>query len=199
MNGLVASILTQRGFPITGDQSQKRFMGLKLQVLREKILVEDKFDIGEGLAEEAYSRLDEIFKNDLKSIPFIKDVIEALKRNDIPYCVASSGTHGKMHMTLGITGLLPLFEGVLFSSTQVKRGKPYPDLFLLAAETMGYRAEKCVVVEDSVPGVQAARSANMRVMAYVIDKNSPKAELEAKGGELFDDMRNLPKLFGLTE
>ena len=61
----------------------------------------------------------------------IHDVINKL---ELSYCVASSGEHEKMQTTLGITGLLPYFVGKLFSVTEVARGKPYPDVFLYAAE-----------------------------------------------------------------
>ncbi len=64
----------------------------------------------------------------------VREVLEALT---VPYCIASSGDHAKMRTTLGATGLLPLFEGRLFSGAEVARGKPAPDVFLLAAERMG--------------------------------------------------------------
>jgi HAD superfamily hydrolase (TIGR01509 family) len=113
-----------------------------------------------------------------------------------PKCVASSGLLGDVRDNLARTGLLPHF-GVerLFVAAMVKRGKPAPDLFLLAAERMGANPRDCVVIEDSVPGIQGARAAGMRVLAYCAQHNDADA-LVAAGGEPFRHMRDLPGLIG---
>lgn len=198
MNSLIASVITSRGFSITGKQSQERFMGLKLDHIREKILSENSHDIGDGLPSEVHSRIHEVFDN-VQPVPHIESVVQTLKQEAIPYCVASSGPHEKMHMTLGNSGLLHLFESVLYSSTQVSRGKPHPDLFQLAASEMGFAVEKCVVIEDSLPGVLAARAAGIRVLGYVADPLSRKDEMLFNGAELFHDMREVPSLLGLED
>jgi HAD superfamily hydrolase (TIGR01509 family) len=64
-------------------------------------------------------------------------------------CVASSGTHEKMALTLGLVGLRDRFAGRIFSATEVAAGKPAPDLFLHAAARSGVPPHRCVVVEDS--------------------------------------------------
>lgn len=109
-------------------------------------------------------RRNQAFQAELKEIPGIQDVLLSL---DIPYCLASSGDVEKIHTTLGITGLLHFFEGKIFSSQMVKRGKPFPDLFLLAAEKSNVKPENCLVIEDSVPGVRAGVAAGMRVMGFL--------------------------------
>lgn len=93
-------------------------------------------------------------------------VAEAVAALGIPSCVASSSDPVRLRHTLGLTGLLPLFEGRVFSSTMVARGKPFPDLFLHAAAAMGAAPGRCLVIEDSVPGVTAARAAGMRVVGF---------------------------------
>jgi HAD superfamily hydrolase (TIGR01509 family) len=118
----------------------------------------------------------------------------ALQAGGIATCVASSGAPEKMRFTLGLTGLWDLFEGRIFSSSQVPRGKPFPDLFLHAAIAMDVQPFDCVVIEDSVPGTQAARSAGMRALAYTGAPYANRAALAAAGAELFDDMKALPAL-----
>ena len=81
-------------------------------------------------------------------------------------CVASSSQPERIRLSLSVTGLLDLFEPDIFSATMVERGKPAPDLFLLAAERMGVAPSACVVVEDSPAGIEAARRAGMRVIAF---------------------------------
>ena len=103
------------------------------------------------------------FEDHLRPIQGIEQVLQSINAN---YCVASSGPHQKIRKTLGVTGLLPLFEGKIFSSTDVGKGKPEPDLFLHACSMMGYTPQQTIVIEDSLAGIQAARSAGMRVFVY---------------------------------
>lgn len=142
--------------------------------------------------------LPDVFRNGLDPIPHVGEAVQAIASAGIPFCVASSGQLTKMRLTLGLTGLLPYFEQSLFSVSMVSRGKPFPDLFLYAAQAMGHAPEACVVVEDSVAGVMAARAAGMRALAYAGDPESEREGLAAAGGELFDDMRELPRLIGLA-
>ena len=111
-------------------------------------------------------------------------------------CVASSGPHHKMAVTLRAAGLWERFEGRIFSATEVAHGKPAPDLFLHAAREMGFDPASTAVVEDSVPGVQAARAAGMRALAFAADVDPGAEALAAAGGEVFDDMAALPALLG---
>ncbi|WP_287087554.1 HAD-IA family hydrolase [Mesorhizobium sp.] len=86
------------------------------------------------------------------------------------------------------------FEHALFSSTMVSRGKPFPDLFLHAAGTMGFAPADCIVIEDSVAGTLAGIAAGMRVFSYYGDPHSDRDGLTEAGGILFDDMRELAGL-----
>jgi HAD superfamily hydrolase (TIGR01509 family) len=104
-----------------------------------------------------------VFEAELTAVDGIHGALKALRCST---CVASSGTHEKMRLTLGLTGLLDHFRGRIYSVTEVGRGKPAPDLFLHAAERSGVPPERCVVVEDSRSGVAAARAAGMRSLGY---------------------------------
>ena len=102
------------------------------------------------------------FETDLKPIEGVREAILSLP---YPRCVASSSVPERIALSLRVTGLSDLFDDI-FSSTQVPRGKPAPDLFLHAASSMNARPEDCVVIEDSVAGVQAALAAGMRVIGF---------------------------------
>jgi HAD superfamily hydrolase (TIGR01509 family) len=130
----------------------------------------------------------------LKAVPGVKEAIVTLQQAGLDTCVASSGSVDKMKFTLGLTGLWDLFGGRVFSAAQVPRGKPFPDLFLHAALDLDVQPFECVVIEDSVPGVQAARSAGMRVFAYAGAPHADRRALSGAGGFLFDDMKELPGL-----
>lgn len=110
-------------------------------------------------------RLETAFRTQLQPIAGIIDLLQAL---DQPYCVASNSGHERLRFTFASTGMAPLVEGRVFSADDVARGKPAPDLFLHAARTMGgVPPERCLVIEDSVTGVTAARAAGMRVAGFL--------------------------------
>ena len=108
-------------------------------------------------------RMAEHFRERLQPMPEAARTLAALH---VPFCVASNGPRAKTELTLGITGLLPLFEGRIFSAYDVGSWKPDPGLFLHAARAMGVAAQQCAVVEDSEPGVRAGLAAGMTV--YVL-------------------------------
>ena len=101
------------------------------------------------------------YAGDLKAIAHVADAIAAI---DLPKCVASSGTPEKIRHGLDCAGLYEQLAPHIFSATQVKRGKPAPDLFLFAAEQMRAAPARCLVIEDSVPGVTGAVAAGMRCL-----------------------------------
>ena len=113
--------------------------------------------------EEIVLQTELAIKEVLKPEPSVRRVIRAL---DNKVCVASSGTHQKIRTSLTSAGLLSLFDGSIFSSEDVARGKPSPDLFLHAAACMGVSPSACCVIEDSAPGLQAAKEAGMQSIHY---------------------------------
>ncbi|MFD5319425.1 HAD family hydrolase [Streptomyces sp. NPDC127098] len=123
----------------------------------------------------------------------VDGVEEALNDLTIPVCVASNSSPASIRRTLEIAALSDLFEGRIFSAADVPRSKPAPDLFLHAAHSMGVEPERCVVIEDSAYGVQAARAAGMRAFGYC-GGLTPASRLKGPGTTLFDDMRDLPRM-----
>ena len=135
--------------------------------------------------------IDNALKKTVQAIDGIESVLQQLS---LPYCVASSGSHDKMKMTLGKTGLMRFFEGNIFSTSDVERGKPHPDIYLHAARTMGVEdPARCVVVEDSPIGVTGAVAAGMRVFGFA--ELMPAHRLHESGAHhVFERMHDLPEL-----
>jgi HAD superfamily hydrolase (TIGR01509 family) len=196
-NNVLCRWLTEAGYPVTYEDCRKRFAGRSMTSVQAEIEAEGHA-LGFHLMDRWYSSLDEIFGAGVEPVPHIEFVVEELRGAGIPWCVASSAKVDKMRLTLGTTGLIEHFRDVLFSATMVPRGKPFPDLFLHAAREMGHAPENCVVIEDSVWGTQAGIAAGMRVFSYHGDPHSDREGLAAAGGILFDDMRELPRLLGLS-
>jgi HAD superfamily hydrolase (TIGR01509 family) len=151
--------------------------------------------IGEPPPDELERRYREDINQALASSVQAIDGIEAvLAQLALPCCVASSGSHDKMRLTLGKTGLIGYFEGNIFSTSEVERGKPHPDIYLHAAARMGVSDPvRCVVIEDSPLGVTGAVSAGMRVFGFA--ELMPARKLhEAGAHKVFDRMFDLPSL-----
>jgi HAD superfamily hydrolase (TIGR01509 family) len=184
-----AEALSELGLQMTYEQSFQDFAGLGIPKTIE--IVEKR--LGRRLPAQweagVQARVNAAFEKELEPIP---GVLEALDSLNLDTCIASSGTHAKMELTLGLTGLYERFRGRIFSATEVDRGKPAPDLFLHAASMMGHEPSTCCVVEDSKPGILAARTAGMYALGYAA--TSAPQLLEEVANLVFSDMRLLPQL-----
>jgi HAD superfamily hydrolase (TIGR01509 family) len=187
--------LRAEGLDWTVEETMRRLMGRSLKSCVEICEAE----LGRKLPDDFVEKMQVVTYQSFRDAPLqpvagVKQAVVELQRAGLDTCVASSGALEKMRFTLGLTGLWDLFEGRIFSASQVPRGKPFPDLFLHAAIAMNVRPFACTVIEDSVPGIQAARSAGMRALAYAGAAHADPGALAAAGGELFDNMAMLPKM-----
>ncbi|MET7389056.1 HAD family hydrolase [Streptomyces sp. NPDC005529] len=178
------------GWPLTRQDVVARFIGRSHAAIREQVAAQLGDETAATWAEQFEERHREAV--DAELLP-VEGLPEALDGITLATCVASSGSHDKMRHTLGRTGLYERFAGRIFSATEVAHGKPAPDLFLYAARQMGVDPTACVVVEDSRPGIQAARAAGMRSLAYA-GGLTPAEELAGPDTVVFHDMRKLPAL-----
>ena len=105
----------------------------------------------------------------LLPIPGVENVIEFLCKNNVPFCVASSGSYKKTQGSLNRVGFLKFFSDRIYSSEGLKLGKPAPDIFLHAAKKMGINCQHSVVIEDSYYGVLAAVRSGAQTINYVGD------------------------------
>lgn len=190
-NRVMAAALREIGLDTSYEEVCREYIGLSMDQCVRRIERRLGGPVPDRFVEQLQERTFRAFRDGLQAVP---GVTEALRRIHTPVCVASSGEHEKMRLTLGHTGLLPRFEGRMFSATEVARGKPAPDLFLHAATTMGACPGRCAVIEDSLPGVQAARAAGMRVFGYAPETG--EAELASAGATVFKAMARLPELLG---
>jgi HAD superfamily hydrolase (TIGR01509 family) len=190
-NTVLAGLLTGAGLPTTFEQCMEIYRGRSIASVMELADQRHGAPLPEDIPERYYAEIEAVFTRDLDAVP---GIVAALDRITLPSCVASSGPHHKMAVTLRTTGLWERFEGRIFSATEVQRGKPAPDLFLHAAEQMGFDPAATAVVEDSVPGVEAARAAGMRALAFARGSADDATALAAAGGETFHDMAELPDL-----
>lgn len=188
-NTLLAAYLTELGHPTSYEESLRDYMGAAMHRVHD--LVEER--TGERLPADFddvfHARVFAAFERELEPVAGAVEVLEKLAADRVPYCVASSGSHERIRVGHRKTGLDRWFDdGRIFSSQDVGRGKPAPDLFLHAAERMGVAPEKCLVVEDSPLGVRAAVAAGMDVYGFTA---MTPAERLAGADRLFGDMGEL--------
>lgn len=189
-NQVFVEMLNELGLPLTLDDMFEQFVGHSMSQCLDKI----SSLLGKAPPEEFVPtyriRTKAALETKLLPIPGIED---ALDKITLPSCVASSGDHEKMRVTLGITGLWPRFEGRIFSATDVPNPKPAPDIFLYAARQCGASPAECLVIEDTPTGVTAAIAAGMTVLGY--SALTPAHRLLAAGAHhVFDSMADLPGL-----
>ena len=195
-----AETLTRHGYPITADEVLNRFLGVSDREAR--LMIEN--EIGRKLPNDFESQVKQatlqFYADDLRAISYVSEAIAAI---GLPKCVASSGTPEKIRHGLTCAGLYDQLAPHIFSASEVKRGKPAPDLFLFAAEQMQAAPAQCLVIEDSIPGVTGAVAAGMTVLGFHGGSHCPPGHadtLRAAGAIMtFEDMRQLPDLIAQVE
>ncbi|HTO85321.1 MAG TPA: HAD family hydrolase [Methylomirabilota bacterium] len=156
-----AEALAELGAAVTARDLLGRFVGTSSAAMFATVARENGIGLPPGFAERTTARCLAAFDARLRPVAGIAELLADLAG---PRCVASSSDPPRIRHCLSLAGILHHFEPHIFSATQVRHGKPAPDLFLFAAERMGARPKRCVVVEDSVAGVTAARAAGMTVL-----------------------------------
>lgn len=146
-------------------------------------------DFERGIEEAVSKRL----ATEVRALPGVREALGAIGGRR---CVASSTSMAPLRRNLGIAGLLDLFDPHVFSASQVARGKPHPDVFLHAATQMGTEPRHCLVIEDSVPGVMAARAAGMTVIGFCgVSHDKPRSRrrlAEAGALQVIDHFADWP-------
>ena len=189
-NQVFAQMLNELGITVTLGDMFERFVGRSMNQCLDLISELLGHAPPADFAENYRIRTKVALESQLTPVPGIEAALDNIK---LPCCVASSGDHDKMRTTLGITGLLPRFEGRLFSVTEVARGKPAADVFLYAASKCNARPLACVVIEDTPTGVAAGVTAGMTVYGY--SALTPTVRLLGAGAHrTFRDMAELSSL-----
>ena len=195
-SAVLAHSLTEHGLPTTPAEARRDYEGLLLRDIDARAAAKLGRALPEDWIERFQSERSDVFRRELEPIAGAGEAVEAIRTAGIPACVASQGKLEKTRLSLELTGLDRLFsDDVLFSAWSVKRGKPFPDVFLHAAEAMGADAHRCVVVEDSVLGVTAAVAAGMHVLGYA--GSSTAEQLCRAGAEPIDSIGEVPLRLGL--
>jgi len=195
MRVLIEAIARQ-GIEISAAAAFRDYLGRSLASISQSLADSHGMPLGPAALESMRTDLYALYRRELRATPGIRAAVESLR---VPFCVASSSSPERVAISLDVTGLRALFGSRLYSATMVARGKPAPDLFLHAAHVLGVEPARCLVIEDSPAGILAARTAGMRVFAYMGGGHVAQAGLRAQVEQLapdavFDDMHRLADL-----
>lgn len=189
-NRVFAEVLNELGLSLTLEDMFDTFVGHSteycVEIVEQMLGRPAPIDLVQQYAE----RINAALAKEVKPVEGIENALAQLHK---PCCVASSGSHEKMNATLGATGLLERFENRIFSATEVSNSKPHPDVYLYAAEKMGFQPANCLVIEDTPVGVTAGVAAGMTVYGYA-ELMKPRRLTDAGAVLTFDDMTLLPGL-----
>lgn len=178
--------LCEYGIDVSVDELQKRYSGEKLDWTLQSLQQEYAVSFSDNFLPEYRHLVAGLFRDNLQACD---GVFEALASIDKLMCVASNGPKEKILQALTITGLNDYFAGHIFSAYDITKWKPDPDLFLKAASTMQVSPSACLVVENSIVGIEAALTAGMSSLLY-----APKGDCDDQNIRCFSHYRQLPGL-----
>lgn len=196
VNKLIWQMLNELGIEISQEDSIKRFLGKAIREELDAIAEMRGAPLPANWLSTFHARRNALLEAEVEAVPHIAHAIDVLSKLGLPMAVASGADRVKVELQLNRTGLIEHFQPThvrIFSATEVARSKPAPDVYLLAARTMGVDPARCAVVEDSPTGATAGVAAGMTVFGYTARTDADA--LRAVGVRVtFDDMRDLPEL-----
>ena len=196
-NEVLAAAVTELGWATTTADSHRRFRGLSWPSTIAIIEAETGKPVPDDWVRQAREVMHTAIFETVTAIPGVAEVVARVADAQIPRCVGSSSQPDYLAHVLGRAGLDRHFGEAVFSASMVANGKPAPDLFLFAAAQMGHVPHRSVVIEDTVPGVEAGMAAGMRVIGYAGDPNTDGDALASAGAIVVTDMAEVPVLLGL--
>lgn len=188
-------MISEKNLPIENTNAfVEMHRGKKIASILDEVSKQYHIQFPENFIDDFRKRSFEVFEKEITPIDGIEEVLKSLK---VPFCMGSNSPLALIESCLALTNLLQYFEGKIYSAYELNRWKPDPFLFQFAADAMGVSHERCLVVEDSLCGVQAAVSAKMFPLGYVDGleddaKTKERSEiLQKEGATVISDMRNV--------
>lgn len=164
------NVLFQRKFNIDIGKDYSDVLGKNGHDAAQHYCVQHQINFTEDMLEKLSKEKEEIYyelaRNKLKSKPGVEDFIQKALDSGLKIAVASSGVLDKIEFSLQQTGLRKYFS-IIVDTRQVQRGKPYPDLFLKAAELLSIPIQKCMIIEDSISGIEAGKASGAFTIGLV--------------------------------
>lgn len=193
---VVAETLTEDGWEITAQECSERFIGMSFYAMQPEIEARLRRSLGPDWVDRIVARVTEAMAREVEPMPGGREALEAATSMGLPWRIASNSSHTEMNAKFGRAGWHELVAGRVHSAVDVialgGAGKPAPDVYLAAAMAEAVTPPMCLVIEDSVAGVTAARAAGMDCLG--LDRFGDGAALRAAGAVPFGSMFDVPDL-----
>jgi beta-phosphoglucomutase-like phosphatase (HAD superfamily) len=193
---VIVEVLTEEGWPISVAECHRRFVGLSFYDMQPMIETQLGRPLGPGWIDGLVIRLSAALAAEVNPIQGAGAALEATSALGLPWRIASNSSHTEMAAKFARAGLTSLVAGRVHSAVDViaagGRGKPAPDVFLAAAAAGGVTPDACIVVEDSIAGVQGAIAAGMDCLGF--SPTGDGSRLRALGALPFHALAELPRL-----
>lgn len=188
-NHVFVQLLQENGFNINEKEYLHKFSGVTLPDRMRTAAQELDWLPPENFLPEFHTRLSALTENHMQVVPGVHELLQSLK---VPVCVASNGSREEITLRLRVSNLASFFGNAIFSGLEVPNPKPAPDVYLAAARSFGVAPARCIVIEDSLPGITAGVRAGMRVFGYATLTSAEK--IEAAGATPFHAMSELQQM-----
>ncbi len=197
-NEVLRVMLHERGWSLSAQQCMDIFLGRAVKDLQDQIELHTAQPLTQEWMQQFRERSDQSLQAELVAIPHAVAAVQQIHSDYAGRIACASGAdRGKLVLQLNKVGLMPFFEGRIFSGHEVPRSKPHPDVYLAAAAALGISASACAVVEDTSTGARAGLAAGATVLGYCPSGpgHSSAQQLRELGVQLiFSDMAQLPEL-----
>jgi 16S rRNA pseudouridine516 synthase len=196
-NQIDTKLLAEHGVSYRGEY-HRNVLGVSYRIAVD--FYKNAFQISASV-EDLMRRRGEIatdfFAKHVGLFPFARTTLEELVEMKIPLAIATSSVRASAHPFLERTGIRTLFQ-VVVTGDEVQRGKPHPDIYLRTSNKLGIPPEACLVIEDALAGVAAAKAANMRVAAIPDTRFVDPREYEEEADYVLDSLSDIPDLIRRT-
>ena len=192
-NQIDAKLLGEHGVNYRGEY-HRNVLGVSYRLAVE--FYKDAFDLSAPVDELMRRRGElatEFFANRVGLFSSVKTTLEALREMKLRLAVATSSVGVSARPFLERTGIKTFFD-IIVTGDEIERGKPYPDIYLRVAEKLGIPSDACLVIEDALSGVAAARAANMRVAAIPDTRFVDAHEYEKGADYVLGSLSEIPAL-----
>ena len=196
---VLAEAIRGLGLAMENEEAAKVFLGCSMAMVIDIVAARLGRPVETGFTQSFLDKLHIEMHRNLAASAGVQEAIEQILLNENVggLCVASNGEPETVTLSLEAVGLISFFKGRLYTASAAGRPKPYPDLFLHAAHEMNYVPANCIVIEDSLHGVNAALAAGMRIFRYAPHAETVEVRdhmVSVAGARIFMNMNQLPGL-----
>jgi HAD superfamily hydrolase (TIGR01509 family) len=171
-------LLRAYGIDMDEAEAHRRFVGKTFQGMLDEMTLQFGTVFPDGLHAVKNTRINEMYRAELQIVPGVPDVLTTLKARELGLSIGSNSPKQRVELAVALTGIAPFFDRIV-SFEDVVNGKPAPDIFLKAQRLAEVSAEQCLVVEDSITGVTAAKAAGLRTIGFTGTHAHPEVHAQA--------------------